>query len=280
MFGSSIGLTGNILPVFEQLGIFEDLKKVSYAQEGVEFYDMKGNKIGNITAHGHKKMCGYESYLLSRPKLYEVLRSRIPEHRISMGKKVLRITEEKDRVSVFCSDNTAYDCTILVGADGAYSAVRQSMYRQLDEKGILPESDKDGFTIGFVNMVGVANPPNPEKCHILNDNRLHFRVLIGDKNNSSYAATLPNNQICWGIQVQLSASDARDQHFRNSEWGPESVDAMIKAFEDFPCPNGGTMKELFDATPKDLISKVFLEEKIFKTWYHGRTVLIGDGNTR
>ncbi|KAI1293403.1 hypothetical protein EDD11_008426 [Mortierella claussenii] len=31
------------------------------------------------------------------------------------------------------------------------------------------------------------------------------------------------------------------------------------------------------ATPKDLISKVYVEEKMFETWYHGRTVLIGDG---
>lgn len=37
------------------------------------------------------------------------------------------------------------------------------------------------------------------------------------------------------------------------------------------------MGEIMDDTPKELISKVFLEEKVFKTWYHGRTVLIGDG---
>ncbi|KAF9993998.1 hypothetical protein BGZ80_007955, partial [Entomortierella chlamydospora] len=36
------------------------------------------------------------------------------------------------------------------------------------------------------------------------------------------------------------------------------------------------MKEILDATPKNLISKVFLEEKVFQTWYDGRSVLIGD----
>ncbi|KAF9198875.1 hypothetical protein BGZ49_000190, partial [Haplosporangium sp. Z 27] len=273
---SSIGITGNILPVFEQLGIFEDLKKVSFPQLDVEFYDMKGNKTGSIETKGHKTICGYESYLLSRPKLYDVLRSRVPAHKISMGKKVLRTKEEKDRISVYCSDNTAYECTILVGADGAYSAVRQSMYRRLEEKGMLPESDKDDFTIGFVNLVGVANPPNPEKYNMSCDDRAHFRVLIGDKNESSYAASIRKNQVCWGIQIQLSASDAKTQHFRNSEWGPESIDTMMKEFEDFPCAYGGTMQDLFDTTPKHLISKVFLEEKLFKTWYHGRSVLIGD----
>lgn len=44
-----------------------------------------------------------------------------------------------------------------------------------------------------------------------------------------------------------------------------------------PCPWGGTIGEMIEDTPSHLISKVFLEEKNFKTWYNGRTVLIGDG---
>lgn len=36
------------------------------------------------------------------------------------------------------------------------------------------------------------------------------------------------------------------------------------------------MGDLIDATPKECISKVMLEEKLFETWYHNRTVLIGD----
>jgi len=37
------------------------------------------------------------------------------------------------------------------------------------------------------------------------------------------------------------------------------------------------MGEMMKDTPKDQISKVFLEEKLFTTWHGGRTVLIGDG---
>lgn len=37
------------------------------------------------------------------------------------------------------------------------------------------------------------------------------------------------------------------------------------------------MGDLFEATPDDLISRVYLEEKLFETWQHGRTALIGDG---
>ncbi|KAG0350450.1 hypothetical protein BGX24_008144, partial [Mortierella sp. AD032] len=37
-----------------------------------------------------------------------------------------------------------------------------------------------------------------------------------------------------------------------------------------------TLGDLYDLTPKELISKVMLEEKVFETWHHGRAVLLGD----
>ncbi|KAF8949044.1 hypothetical protein BGZ46_005223, partial [Entomortierella lignicola] len=124
---STISLSGNILPVFEQLGIFEDLKKDSFRHVSGEFYDTKLKELGSFKTKVHKKLTGYDYYILSRPKLYEILRRQVPAHKISMGKKVLRIKEESDKVTVNCSDNTTYYCSIVVGADGAYSAVRQSM---------------------------------------------------------------------------------------------------------------------------------------------------------
>lgn len=74
-------------------------------------------------------------------------------------------------------------------------------------------------------------------------------------------------------------AESKEQQFRNSEWGPEANENMIKQFYDLPCPYGGKMGNLIDATPKELISKVFVEEKMFKTWFYGRTVLIGDGRS-
>lgn len=89
---------------------------------------------------------------------------------------------------------------------------------------------------------------------------------------------MPGNQICWILSDQYQDPDkAREQKFRNSEWTPEMNEAMINEFRDRVCPLGGTMGDLIDDTPKELISKVFIEEKMFKTWFHGRTVLLGDG---
>ncbi|KAF9392874.1 hypothetical protein BGX21_010923 [Mortierella sp. AD011] len=277
--GSAISMSGNIFPLFEQLGIYEELKSVSLPSISIDFYDTKLNALGSVYSNEHNIVTGYCTLVTARPKLYNILRRKVPSHKVSMGKKVLRTKEHDNKVTVYCSDNTEYDCRILVGADGAYSAVRQNIYKTLERQDRLPSIDKEAFSIGYITMVGASKPNNPEKYpQLAEKHRAHFRVTVGDNNDS--VITAPDNQISWGIQIQIPEDKAKDLHFRNSEWGPESIDDMLSQFQDFPCTFGGTMKEIFDVIPRNLISKVFLEEKAFQTWYNGQSVSIGDGNAK
>ena len=92
-----------------------------------------------------------------------------------------------------------------------------------------------------------------------------------------------DNRICWGVVEYLNKESSKENDsFRQSEWGQEAVDSMCQLVRYFPIPVGPegselTLGVLMDQTPKELISKVMLEEKVFDTWYHGRTVLMGDG---
>ncbi|KAI7817018.1 hypothetical protein BC939DRAFT_467147 [Gamsiella multidivaricata] len=274
--GAAMTLGANILPVFEQLGLLEEIERVSLPCPWLEFYNGNMKQAGGIDLRGHKTVSGYDNLLFARPKLYELLRKQVPAEKITLGKKVLRAEEKDNKVHIHCSDNTSYHGDILIGADGAYSGVRQSLYKRLDEAGVLPKSDLESLSIAYVSMVGVATPPNPEKYPQLKDDYSHFSQVLGKDARSWGVFSVADNQICWGLSTQLSESEAKDQHFRNSEWGPESNEGTIKEFENLPIPWGGTMGDIFEATPKELTSKVFLEEKLFKTWYHSRTVLIGD----
>lgn len=82
---------------------------------------------------------------------------------------------------VRCSDNTHYHGDILIGADGAYSGVRQSLYKQLDQQGLLPAKDKEELTMAYLCMVGIAGPLDPEKYSLLKEPRAHFSTVLGDK---------------------------------------------------------------------------------------------------
>ncbi|KAF9897715.1 hypothetical protein BX616_005105 [Lobosporangium transversale] len=274
--GSAMTLGPNLMPIFEQLGLVEEIRKFSLPCLGLDVYNESMKHLGTIDLKSHKALAGHEHLLFARPLLYELMRKQVPASKITMGKKVLRTEEKEDRVVIHCSDNTTYEADILIGADGAYSGVRQSLYKQMDAQGILPKVDLENFSIGYVTMVGVANPQDPEKFPQLKDSVSHFTSVMGEGSKNWTIVNVPNNQICWAMSVQLGDSKLKGQQFRNSEWGPEANESMIKEFQDFPTPWGGKMGDIIEATPKHLISKVFLEEKVFKTWYHGRIALLGD----
>ncbi|KAF9087655.1 hypothetical protein BGX27_002885, partial [Mortierella sp. AM989] len=273
--GSGMAFLGNTLTVLEQLGIYEEIKQISKPYSEMHFYDSNVKKIGTIDISPNTEATGYDSLFSARPKIYEILRKRIPNNRISFNKKVLRSEEKEGKVTIHCSDNTSYVGDILVGADGAYSGVRQSMYKKMDEKDILPKSDLENFAIGYTTIVGVATL-SPDKYPQLREKNTIFNQVLYKGGANCYIVPLPDNQVSWGFGLQLPKSTLEDMHFRNSEWGPETNDATLDRYRDLPCPLGGTMGDIYDATPKHLTSKIILEEKLFKTWHYSRTVLIGD----
>ena len=79
------------------------------------------------------------------------------------------------------------------------------------------------------------------------------------------------------VSQLATLEESENMKFRNSEWGPESNQEFLDQVRGFPVPGCGTLGNLINATPSENISRVFLEDKLFETWHHGRTVLLGDG---
>ncbi|KAF9925338.1 hypothetical protein FBU30_004928 [Linnemannia zychae] len=176
---------------------------------------------------------------------------------------------------------------IIVGADGAYSAVRQRMYEQLKAEGKLPLSDQQELPFTQTCLVGQTNVLDPEEYPILKEKECQFRTVLGKSRPYWVLGTTSAQNTFLFIVVQhlgqKSTKAAVEQRFRtmdNSEWGLAPVQTMCDETRNLKFPLGDgkmTMGDLYDMTPKGLISKVMLEEKVFKTWYSGRTVLLGDG---
>ncbi|KAF9935599.1 hypothetical protein BGZ65_003247, partial [Modicella reniformis] len=276
--GTAMALGPSILPVFEQLGLLDELKKFALPCYSADMYNANIEKLGSLDLKDHDKLLGTHNLIFARQRLYDLMLSRVPAHKVSHGKKVLH-TEEKDdnKIHIYCADNTHYSADFVVGADGAYSTLRQNMYKRLDEKGVLPPSELEKMTLASLNMVGVAVPEDPDKYPQLKDPFCHFSVVVGENGSRSWGVmSATDNTICWSLVVQLSETEAQTMEFQNAEWSPESIESMYKEFENAPCPWGGTMGDVMKYTPKDRISKVFLEEKNFHVWYDLRTVLLGD----
>lgn len=83
---------------------------------------------------------------------------QVPKDKLHFSKRVLTVTQEQERVTIQTSDNCVYEGDILVGADGAYSAVRKRMYEALKQEGRLPKSDQEELPFKSTCLVGQTQP--------------------------------------------------------------------------------------------------------------------------
>ncbi|KAG0013191.1 hypothetical protein BGZ82_002273 [Podila clonocystis] len=169
-------------------------------------------------------------YVISRPDLYDLLFNSVPRDRICLGKRVLSFTQNEDGVMVRCSDNSTYHADILVGADGAYSAVRQILYKELKVGNKLPSSDDVPLPFNCVCLVGQTEVLDPEEFPDLKEKNCQFYSVLGQSTMCSWLTfTTAQNTVCWMVIHFLDKESAkRNDSFRNSEWGPEAAEALAR----------------------------------------------------
>ncbi|KAF9428633.1 hypothetical protein BGZ94_001656 [Podila epigama] len=281
--GSAMSLGANMAPVLQQLGLLDELKALGKPYNKIQTLNENLESLFTMDFTGTVDIGNSKEYIVARPDLYEMLWKQIPKDCIHMQKKVLSSMQNGEGVMIRCSDNSTHHGDILVGADGAYSAVRQQMYKELKQKNKLPITDDGSLPFSCVCLVGQTVPLDPEDFPHLQLELSQFISILGQNNTYKWVTfTTKKNTICWMITQFLNKDTRRDNDsFRNSEWGPEAADAMCKEVRHFKVPGGKngaqlTIGDLIDKTPREFISKVMLEEKIFDTWYSGRTVLLGD----
>ncbi|KAF9128386.1 hypothetical protein BGW39_005110 [Mortierella sp. 14UC] len=285
--GSCMSIGAASLPAFEQLAIYDDILAATKPWTHTELHKETLEPHPPHDFRPVEEYTGYKQYMIARPKFYEILLSLVPAHKIHFGKRVLNITEEDGKAIVHTADNSKYEGDIVVGADGAYSAVRQRMYDQLKMKGELPKTDYEELPFSCTSLVGQTKPLDPEEFPIVKEQLSKFRTVLG--NNKPYSwvtANTAQNTVTWMVIEHLSKKTSKvamEQRFRNndnSEWGAIPAQAMCDETRDFPIflekGKRHTLGDLYDQTPKESISKVMLEEKVFSTWYSGRIVLLGD----
>ncbi|KAF9972260.1 hypothetical protein BGZ73_004664 [Actinomortierella ambigua] len=260
--GSAITFGPGILATFKQLGIYDD-----YAANSTIVVDAKTrNEKGEVLMYND----------------YSMVEERIPPHKLHFSKKVIRTDQNAEGVMLHFADGTTAHGDILVGADGAYSTVRQCLYKQLEMEGCLPASDLESFPYEAVCLVGVTDPfPPGTFAHEKGPEFSRFEAMLSDDKKYMWVLfSMPDHSVAWMVITnQEGTSQKIDDPARfNAEWGPGAAEAMTEFAKGLPSPFGGqtTMEPFINATPKSRISKIMLEEKIFDTWYGGRTVLLGD----
>lgn len=94
------------------------------------------------------------------------------------------------------SDNTTTHGDILVGADGAHSAIRQHLYKTLDKEGLLPKSDTKEMTRGYISLVGTTDALDPVKYPGVLEEECENVFVVGDKDTPYTVRSITIFHIC------------------------------------------------------------------------------------
>ncbi|KAG0295212.1 hypothetical protein BGZ96_012314 [Linnemannia gamsii] len=285
--GSAMSIGPTLLPIFEQLGVYDEFLSIGKYFTGMTGYKENLVPLKPLDLKPVEEFTGYGRYIVARPKLYDLILKQVPAHKVHFGHRVLKITEENNKVTIHLSNNDTVEGDIIVGADGAYSAVRQRMYEQMKAEGTLPKSDQEDLPFSCTCLVGQTKVLDPEEFPIVSEPECKFSNIYGDnKPFTWHTFNTAQGTVCWMVLHHLSkktSKAAMEQRFRNSEnseWGDYPAQAMCEETRDFPIElldgKKRTLGDLYDQTPKEFISKVMLEEKVFTTWHYKRFVLMGD----
>ncbi|KAG0331482.1 hypothetical protein BG004_001641 [Podila humilis] len=281
--GSIISLNATVMPLFKQLGMYDELMQRSKPCDAMTMYTEDLELINHLHWPWAEKYAGHHNHLISRPELYTILRGNIPSHQVLTGKRVLSFTQDDSGVNVRCSDNSLYHADLIVGADGTYSAIRQNMYKDPEVAPTIPAVDKGKLPFRCVCLVGQTIGLDPEDFPHLDEEFAQFNSVLAETTMCSWVtATTAQDTVCW-MMIHFMDKDSykRNDSFRTTEWGPESAEAYAREIRDFKVPGGRngnvlTLGDYLDKTPARYLSKVVLEEIVFEKWYHKRAVLIGD----
>ncbi|KFH67359.1 hypothetical protein MVEG_06093 [Podila verticillata NRRL 6337] len=277
---SAMAFGCNVLGLFRQLGIEQEFLEHAKPTMNLEVFNHDMKSLLKLDFSKQKEAGGYNFYIIARPVLYRILWRRIPPERLHLGKRMLSMVQGENGVQIYTSDKRVHQGDLLVGADGASSSVRQNMFKELEKLNRLPPEDNVPLPFKFISLIGQTEPLDTNVYKDLLREDSPFQCVVGKGRYSWTTFITKQNTICWLVVLSLDKKTKKDHdNFRTSEWGVREIFNILQQVEKFPIPNGGgdkTLRNLFDKTRLPHTTKVILEEKVFKTWYHRRTVLLGD----
>ncbi|KAF9362516.1 hypothetical protein BGX34_005991 [Mortierella sp. NVP85] len=281
--GSAICLIPSVQPLLQQLGLLDEIKRRSKPFGAMVFREENLEIIGTFSSKTPldiQERYGDYAQIISRKDLCAILADHVPQHKIKFGKRVLEIRQNTGEVIVQCSDKSVYHADILVGADGAYSAVRQCLHNSLDARGLLPKHDTAPMGYQYDCLVGVTDPMDPHVTPALSDTFSEFQTILSkDLSIAYWCIPLPENRMSWMVVKyhDKGKKHAEETIFKQSDWGEDAAELMGRQYRDLRTSYGYDLGYMMDRTPKEATTKVMLEEKFYMTWYNGRVVLAGDG---
>ncbi|WAC70832.1 FAD-dependent oxidoreductase [Roseateles sp. SL47] len=132
-YGAGISLGGATLRAFSQLGILQDFLREGWASDNVAIYTPEGVKVGEIPTPRIAGPAVPGGGAIMRPVLARILAraTRAAGTDVRLGVTFETIEDLGDEVSVRFTDGQTRRYDLVIGADGLYSKVRQTLFPEV-----------------------------------------------------------------------------------------------------------------------------------------------------
>ncbi|OAA52143.1 Monooxygenase, FAD-binding protein [Cordyceps fumosorosea ARSEF 2679] len=261
--GASLIVHAHTLRVFHQFGILDELlahgselsHHLSFTASGHVFNE--GRRYLQIREnHGHGPVACH------RAELVEAMYNGLPaaaRAKILTNKKLCKIQQTEDGVTVACADGSLFVGDIVIGADGVHSKTRGLMRDlALAQDPSRPWDPEHPYTATYKLLFGsFPSPSPPGQGYDIQDKGKAIMYFSGPKRG-------------WFFLYKKLPKPVRER----TTYSDEDVAAMAQEFADFPLTREHKVK---DVLPHMLGSGLTnLDEGLVKNWSFGRIVLAGD----
>ncbi|KFH61994.1 hypothetical protein MVEG_12148 [Podila verticillata NRRL 6337] len=264
--GSALLLSAMSLRCFDQLGLLPEIIKISKPQIGSVWLDEYMNYLGEFDGSFIGKRYGYFNIVMTRPDLVDILARHVPAHKIYYSKKVLSLTQTSEMATVRCSDYSLYQGDIVIGCDGAYSGIRQNIYKaiqaeyqeinvaSLDNKRLnsvvkpLPKSDMAPLRFDQHAIVGVTGKLDADKYPFLREKSCQS-VTVFRGSLSFWLFPLAHDRIAWCIGSRNFSEFEQNRERSPRVPSPNSTPTTATTTHDSESPSVIDSSNIFGIAP-------------------------------
>ncbi|CAM0137816.1 unnamed protein product [Umbelopsis sp. WA50703] len=143
--GASIGIFCNGMRVMDQLGLKDTIKERTEPMQEVYQYTGSGKLFFQSSIlEKLEERHGYSATFFERRNLLKIMYEAQPHpSKLLTGKHVQAIEDDENGVTVTTKDGGVYKGDIVIGADGVWSTVRQSMWKAMERDGQTKDLSHD-----------------------------------------------------------------------------------------------------------------------------------------
>ncbi|KAK3046456.1 hypothetical protein LTR09_012040 [Extremus antarcticus] len=267
--GSNLVLNPLGIRALAQLDLAEPLNAVSSPLGEINRLDHNGRDIGDVHLFIQlAAILGIAPRVISRHDLTRVLYDTLPaeaQQKLLGNKKLSEITPTANGVVVTCADGSSYEGSIVIGADGAHSLVRDLMRKLSLEKASSEQVNAEHPFLTTYRALWVRFP-RPTAIPVGTVSETHGTKLATQSFYGEETGVI-------GAYERMEAPTT--DRIRYSQ---EDQEALIKRWGHLPVSSGSVNLTLGDVYDSRLESGlVSLEEGVVENWsWNGRVTLAGD----